>query len=64
MNKHNTLSLTEVMLAFYKIGLSLKYELKPPDNQQCSVADMAESEGDQHSRSYVLNSHLKEKRMK
>lgn len=52
--------LKEIMLAFYKIGLALKYEFKLPDNQQSSIADMAESEGDQKSRSYVLNSHLQE----
>lgn len=60
MNKHNTMPLKEIMLAFYSIGLTLKYEFKPPDNQQSAIVDTAESEGDQKSRSYASNSHLQE----
>ena len=60
MNKHNTMPLKEIMLAFYSIGLTLKYEFKPPDNQQSSIADVAESEGDPTSRNYASNSKLQE----
>ena len=37
MNKQrncNILPITEVLLAFYKIGLALKYEKKPPNQQR------------------------------
>ncbi|MEQ7139347.1 hypothetical protein [Enterococcus casseliflavus] len=58
MNKHNTMPLKEIMLAFYSIGLALKYEFKPPDNQQSSIADVAENEGNPTSSNYDLNSKL------
>lgn len=44
----NVLPLSEVLLAFYQIGLALKYEKKPPDNHFSKVANMAESEGGQY----------------
>lgn len=44
----NVLPLTEVLLAFYQIGLALKYEKKTPDYPFSKVADTAESEGGQY----------------
>jgi len=44
----NVLPLSEVLLAFYQIGLALKYEKKPPDYSFSKIADMAESKGGQY----------------
>ncbi|MFZ4853109.1 hypothetical protein ACOYX4_08870 [Enterococcus entomosocium] len=45
MNDQNKLSLSEILLAFYKVGLALKFEKKPPDQRRIDTRSAKNGRG-------------------